>query len=830
MTDPQSSLKLRDASASASAGKNTSTVPATSITHAEGGGQGHETQKATNLKAHAYVARAAYGANLQNLDPEQAQPPQSQYSSVGQELARSDTPTTTRQSDPSLASIPADPAFDHNYSNPSLGVFGSQEWVAPFSPYIDFAPQPIYEPTGELLHEQTATFQEFDSPTSIKSSVSVHSDGTRGYPSVSPNVPEISIAAASDPIFIQPPLPKSALKRKRELDSGVASEPENEKQQRRLDRPSPPSRSVSFERMSGPSPLSAREGSTSSDLPASQRNNTENAANINRRNRPSGTAGATPRSTTNIPSNRNSRGGRSGSTSQIPPVLPPEKVFPIQIGSELFRLSGASISSDGRLSSRPPVLAPSNISLAPSYFTQFFEEQIRVNEESGGVRTLYIDRDPSTFRDVARHLQGYYIKPTDGSHFVKLFADAQFYSLPRLIDQLFESEIFIQIGERHFQIPKDIFSDPGNSPNFFSLGFAVFFSTPGEVFPGLDRRGLLRPPSIVPPYVPGRSSEIFAQLLHLLRGYPLHIRNEEHRAELLRDCRYFHLRGLEQKLVAHEITYNLLRQKKEISLRLEDVKPSGVSFVLDEQPPEGWIHYARPFVDDEGYELIIEIGSECTILDLDEMRADFHGLAKARVSSLFQVVANKLNLPTNAPLGLMMLAGGQASQPASPGHTPLSEDRIKIRIDPTTDLVLDGQPYQVDWSGKQGQIMLSGPDPDHESDAVSESSSSQDVAQISSKAHTRQSAVQPGPSRVTRTTLNVPPHQTSRLPTTKKRKRQQSQEHMGEWVIRTGQWRLRVQSSPRDAIRGGLEMILVAVKIDAYTGEKSRNARRGFLS
>ena len=80
---------------------------------------------------------------------------------------------------------------------------------------------------------------------------------------------------------------------------------------------------------------------------------------------------------------------------------------------------------------------------APSYFTQFFEDQVRQNEESGGVRTLYIDRDPVTFRDVARHLQGkttakqgfianecagYHIKPTDGSHFVKLFADAQFYS------------------------------------------------------------------------------------------------------------------------------------------------------------------------------------------------------------------------------------------------------------------------------------------------------------------------------------------------------------------------------------------------------------------
>jgi len=44
------------------------------------------------------------------------------------------------------------------------------------------------------------------------------------------------------------------------------------------------------------------------------------------------------------------------------------------------------------------------------------------------VRTLYIDRDPDTFRDIALHLQGYHIVPRDGEHFVKLFADAQFYS------------------------------------------------------------------------------------------------------------------------------------------------------------------------------------------------------------------------------------------------------------------------------------------------------------------------------------------------------------------------------------------------------------------
>lgn len=45
---------------------------------------------------------------------------------------------------------------------------------------------------------------------------------------------------------------------------------------------------------------------------------------------------------------------RDGAVSQarryntdIPLILPHERVFPIQIGSELFRLSGASISSDG---------------------------------------------------------------------------------------------------------------------------------------------------------------------------------------------------------------------------------------------------------------------------------------------------------------------------------------------------------------------------------------------------------------------------------------------------------------------------------------------------
>lgn len=113
-------------------------------------------------------------------------------------------------------------------------------------------------------------------------------------------------------------------------------------------------------------------------------------------------------------------------------MLPAGKVFPIQIGSELFRLSGASISSDGKQTLSQLTFGKTTKtenSRAPSYFSHFFGEQLHNNSgRAGDLRTLYIDRDPDTFRDIALHLQGYHIMPRDGEHFVRLFADAQFYS------------------------------------------------------------------------------------------------------------------------------------------------------------------------------------------------------------------------------------------------------------------------------------------------------------------------------------------------------------------------------------------------------------------
>lgn len=444
------------------------------------------------------------------------------------------------------------------------------------------------------------------------------------------------------------------------------------------------------------------------------------------------------------------------------------------------------------------------------------------------------------------------MQPTDGAHYVRLFADAQFYSLPRLITELFEAETVVQIGGENFQIPRDIFSGVGDTPNFFSLGFAVFFSTPNGVFPGLHPAGLLRPPPIKPPAVPNRSAKVFAELLHLLRGYPLTIRDDNHRTELLRDARYFNLRGLEQKLIMHEITFNAERDKTEIVIRLDDIRQSGISFASEPSPSDrsalaGWVHYARPFVDEDNYELILEIGDETTKVDFRSMRADFYGLTKQRISKLFQVVANKMNLPVNAPLGLMMSSGGAGAQEASPGNTPLSEDKVKIHIGSDAYIILDGdecssEPFLLhNFSPPRSddQEMLDSPP----AAAVVETPQ-QPQPQPPSSAPTAEAST-PRPRPPAGMGMGGQP-----APPPRKRKRRGSLDDFGEWIVRRGQWRLRVQpkleiskrnsgnggnigaaAAPgADGAAGGMEIVMHAVKLDAVSGQKGRNMMRSFLS
>ena len=383
---------------------------------------------------------------------------------------------------------------------------------------------------------------------------------------------------------------------------------------------------------------------------------------------------------------------------------------------------------------------------------------------------------------------GYHVRPKDSTHFVRLFADAQFYSckcfaahtrycfatnepVPRFTSQLFESDIFIQIGDRDFQIPRDIFNSPGNTPNFFSLGFAAFFASPSEVFPGLDRKGLLRPPAIEPPRVPNRSGEVFADLLHMLRGYPLEIRNEEHRAALLRDCRYFHLRGLEQKLIPHHISYDAIEKHSEIVLSLEDVRQSGIEISpsMDNRPTptdlKAWgAIYARPFTDSHPHELIVQTGADEAMIDSGTCRVRFFGATHEKMTSLLQLMVTKMNLPPNTPSALI---------------NNYRDFRLSVDI---VDLTVNGERIDnVDrFCEEAGDL------------------------RDSSLART---ADRP----------DSPPSKRRRMVRQLKGDR--------DWAVRTGQWSLGVVLTET----GMVDVMIVAVKLDVYTKLNDRNRTRGFL-
>ncbi|KAK5631344.1 hypothetical protein RRF57_007058 [Xylaria bambusicola] len=307
----------------------------------------------------------------------------------------------------------------------------------------------------------------------------------------------------------------------------------------------------------------------------------------------------------------------------------------------------------------------------------------------------------------------------------------------------------------------------------------------------------------MPPSVPNRSADTFAELLQILRGYPVHIRDEAHRASLLMDCRYFNFKALEQKLLPHHISYNQSRRKHEILMRIEDIFKSGISVVNNNSGDfgnvlgglfSGWVNYMRPYEDDKQRELILEIGGEATKLHLNIMRAEFFGQIKTRIARLFEVIATKLNLPTTQPLGLLMASGGADSQPATPGNTPLSEDLVRISLDPEAHIMLDEKQY------------------------VPES----DIEELTNALATTPSGgmgggqESPGSSAAT-----------SHGPSRKRRRVDTAGQPAEEWIIRTGQWRLRIQSAKNG--KSVVECVLVAVKLDAYSVEQSRNAHRGFL-
>lgn len=258
----------------------------------------------------------------------------------------------------------------------------------------------------------------------------------------------------------------------------------------------------------------------------------------------------------------------------------------------------------------------------------------------------------------------------------------------------------------------------------------------------------------------------------MLQGYEVEIRNETHRANLLRDTRYFHLKGLEQKLVPCKKSYNLKKRQNEILIRLEDIRQSGVSFLSDAafansdfSTEKGHVSYARPYTDDATLNSVLVLetsSSETTTLypssslttQPDTLFAEvtFHGDTLRRMTSLLKIIASKMGLPSTQTL-MQTQHGNPLLAAATAGA---SETRFKVLIDSDCALTVDGQ--------------------------------DNNVANVVSW---------------------------------------KSEEDQG-WVVKRAHWRIRVE--PADGSEDGdMQAVLEAVKVEAFTKEKSRNAMRGFL-
>ncbi|KAF5099893.1 hypothetical protein D0Z00_001485 [Geotrichum galactomycetum] len=178
--------------------------------------------------------------------------------------------------------------------------------------------------------------------------------------------------------------------------------------------------------------------------------------------------------------------------------------------------------------------------------------------------------------------------------------------------QLANSEIFMRIGNASFRIPRNIFSNPGDTPNFFTLGFTAFFGSEIET---TRRKAFIRPPPLAPPTVPNRSGELFSELFAVLQGSPVNVRDDEHRRMLVRECRYYRFRNLEQRLIEHQILINRARQSEEIVINLEDIKDQHLAVTDNKDSLATALFYKRPFVDTISRELILQVkGNEPIVL------------------------------------------------------------------------------------------------------------------------------------------------------------------------------------------------------------------------
>ena len=267
---------------------------------------------------------------------------------------------------------------------------------------------------------------------------------------------------------------------------------------------------------------------------------------------------------------------------EVNEILPFNKVYSIQVRDEVFTLSGLSLSSDG-----------------PSYFTNHFLE-------CGNSQVLYVDRDPGVFSYISRYLQGYHIEIECAALYALLWQDSLHFNLCRLQNILNEETHFAVVGGKSFLIPKSLISKCGNEPNLFSIQHNTILEGYHTL---IKNRKIKRPVPLQPITIPNRSAAIFGDLLEVLRGNTMVIKNDQHRDLLIKEARYYRFLEAEQRMVKHRVVNNPFSiTKQDIIINIDDIKADGIFQESAAENRNMPIQYRRPYLYKEPIrELIFEL-------------------------------------------------------------------------------------------------------------------------------------------------------------------------------------------------------------------------------
>lgn len=321
----------------------------------------------------------------------------------------------------------------------------------------------------------------------------------------------------------------------------------------------------------------------------------------------------TPQPITKATSNQASRYDPS-----IPSLLPPERMYTLQIGNKRFILSGASLSSD-----------------SPSYFTNYFLNS--ANTE----KVLFIDRSPEVFKLIYCHLQGYYIEIENADTFTRLFNDALYYNLPKLRAALANNEyyyIFVQ-GES-FKFSKSLVSGKGNFPNYFTVTNDALYA---DITNLIVNKQWIRPPPQAAPSL-NRDFSLLKELISMFQGVELSIRDDCHRRNLIREAKYYRFFELVERLIKMKILWNPILEREEVIISLDYLDQKS-KLTLDETPEGFYWSFGKIYGDD--------LTSRLLLIQVDEpsvsvrrmkpvVRFEFTGNAMNKLKVLLKTINRKV--------------------------------------------------------------------------------------------------------------------------------------------------------------------------------------------